>query len=29
MKYIKKINEGWSDDYVYDFKDHGFEIIIE
>ena len=27
MKWIKKINEGWSDDYVYDFKDHGFEIV--
>ncbi len=25
MKYIKRINEGWSDDYTYDFTDNGFK----
>lgn len=27
MKHIKKINEGWSDDYVTDFTDHGFQVV--
>ena len=26
MKYLKRINEGWSDDYVTDFSDNGFTI---
>ena len=26
MKRIKKINEDWSNDYTYDFTDHGFEV---
>ena len=26
MKHLKKINEDWSDDYVYDFKDNGFDV---
>jgi len=26
MKFIKKINEDWSDDYVVDFFDHGFDL---
>jgi len=26
MKYLKRINEGWSDDYVSDFSDNGFTI---
>lgn len=26
MKYLKRINEGWSDDYVTDFSDNNFEI---
>lgn len=26
MNFIKRINEGWSDDYVTDFTDFGFQI---
>jgi hypothetical protein len=26
VKYLKRINEGWSDDYVTDFSDNGFTI---
>ena len=26
MKHLKRINEDWSDDYVYDFKDNGFDV---
>ena len=26
MRRIKKIDEGWSSDYTYDFTDHGFEV---
>ena len=26
MKYLKRINEGWSDDYTVDFSDNNFEI---
>jgi hypothetical protein len=26
MKNLKRINEDWSDDYVYDFKDNGFDV---
>lgn len=26
MKFLKRINEGWSDDYVSDFSDNGFTI---
>ena len=26
MKHLKRINEDWSDDFVYDFKDNGFQI---
>lgn len=26
MNRIKKINEDWSNDYTYDFTDHGFEV---
>jgi hypothetical protein len=26
MRFLKRINEGWSDDYVTDFSDNGFTI---
>ena len=26
MKHLKKLNEDWSNDYTYDFTDHGFEV---
>jgi hypothetical protein len=29
MRFLKRINEGWSDDYVTDFSDNGFTISKE
>jgi hypothetical protein len=26
MGYLRKYNESWSDEYILDFQDHGFEI---